>query len=70
MNLNTILLLAIPAAIIELILMAVAIVTVAKKTKTKYMNKTAWILIIIFVSWIGSICALIIEGGQDEYDSD
>ena len=67
MDEKTILLL-IPIAIIQFILMAVALVNVIKKPKTKYLNKTIWIVLIIAVSYIGSIVYLVIEGGTDDSD--
>ena len=62
------LLLLIPVAIIQAILMIVALVNVIKKSKTKYLNKPIWIALIIFVGYVGSIGYLLVEGGHDDSD--
>jgi len=63
-----IILLLTPLILIQLILVIVCLVSVSKKEKTKYLNKLAWILIILFINLIGSIAYLLIESEKNDSD--
>jgi len=65
---TTLILLLIPVMIIQLALIIIALVNISKKAKVKYMNKVAWIIIIIMVNLIGPICYLILEGEKNDSD--
>jgi len=62
---GTLILLLIPVIIIQLALMIYCLVNVIKKTETKYLNKLAWILIIVLINIFGPIVYLIMEGAHD-----
>ena len=64
----TILLLAIPIVVIQLALMIRNLIHVRKVTKTKYLSKTIWVLIILFGNLIGNIVYMIIGGDNDDSD--
>ncbi len=54
----------IPLIILQLILMIVALVDLAKREKVKWLPKWAWVLVIIFIETIGSIVYLVV--GREE----
>ena len=69
MQLNqTLFLLLLPVAFIQLGLMIYALVKAIKNKTTKYMNQALWILIIVLLNIIGPILYLVLEGGQDDRD--
>jgi len=68
MEQQTIILLAIPIALINLTLAIISLVNLYKKPRTKHLSKPIWACIVLFVQTIGPIAYLVIEGGT--YDSD
>ncbi|MCL2860279.1 MAG: PLDc N-terminal domain-containing protein [Oscillospiraceae bacterium] len=67
MDKTTILLLT-PIILIQLILMIINLVNISKKSKTKYLSRVIWVFIVILTSYIGNICYLILESGDDGQD--
>jgi hypothetical protein len=49
----------IPILLIELILIIIALVDLSRREKVRYLPKWAWVLLIIFIQFIGSIGYLI-----------
>lgn len=64
MDTQTIILLVIPIIAIHVILVVVNLLNIKKKTCTKFLTKSLWIIIIIFIQIIGSIAYMVIEGGH------
>jgi len=69
MDTQTMILLVIPIIVIHVILVVINLLNIKKKTRTKFLTKSIWIIIIIFIQIIGSIAYMVIEGGHD-HDSD
>ncbi|MCL2320674.1 MAG: PLDc N-terminal domain-containing protein [Oscillospiraceae bacterium] len=65
---KTMILLLIPLILLQLILMIINLVNISKKAKTKYLNKTVWVIFILLLSYIGNVAYLLIEGGNDDSD--
>jgi len=57
-----------PILLIQLILMIINLINISKKSKTKYLSKIIWVFIVILTSYIGNICYLIFESGDDGQD--
>lgn len=53
-----------PLLIIQLALLAVAVIDLIRRDNVRYLPKWAWAVIIFLISWIGPISYLII--GRDE----
>jgi hypothetical protein len=49
----------IPIVVLELILIIVALVDLIRREKTRYLPKWAWVILIIFIQFFGSIGYLI-----------
>jgi hypothetical protein len=64
--LQTLLLILIPIALLELALMVIALVDVLRRKRTKG-PKWAWILVIVFIEIIGPIVYLLV--GREEADA-
>ena len=58
-------LLLIPIVLIELALLAVALVDWARRRSFRYLNKWIWLAIIVAVSGIGSIAYLVLGRNDD-----
>lgn len=58
-------LLVIPILIIQLVLTIINIINIKDKIKTKTLNKTIWIIIILLGNIFGNICYMIIESDSD-----
>ena len=69
MDIKTLLLLT-PVLLIQLVLIIISLVNIIKKKKTKYLNKPIWIVLILFITYIGSICYLVIEGTDSSEGED
>ncbi len=54
----------VPVILLELVLLIVAVVDLARREKTRYLPKWAWALIVIFIQIFGPIVYLII--GREE----
>ena len=54
----------IPVVLLELILIIIALVDLVRREKTRYLPKYAWVLLILFVQFFGSIGYLIF--GREE----
>lgn len=61
--------LLIPVFIIQIILIVIALKHLLKRNKTLYLDKTIWILIILFICIIGAVTYIALEGkeGNDSY---
>ena len=59
-NIGTILLLAIPLVLIQLILMIVCLVDLARREKVKGLPKWAWAIIIVLGELVGPVVYLIV----------
>ena len=66
---NKILLLLLPIAVIQIILVVINIVNLKKKTATKYFNKTIWLILLLMFSYISNIAYILVEGDNND-DSD
>ena len=62
------LLLLAPVAAIQLGLIIFCLVKLLRSSRTNYLNKPIWALIIIFINLIGSILYLILESGHNDRD--
>lgn len=60
-----IVLLLIPIILVELALLAVALVDWARRGSYRYLNKWVWLAIIVAVSGTGSIAYLVLGRGDD-----
>jgi hypothetical protein len=49
----------IPIVLLELLLIIIALVDLVRREKTRYLPKWAWVLLIIFIQFFGSIGYLI-----------
>ena len=65
---TTLLILILPIALIQIVLMIINLINLSKKRETKYLNKYAWLCIILFLGLIGNIVYLVIE--SEKHDSD
>lgn len=52
----------IPLILLQVTLIIVALLKLRKTTKTKYLSKPNWVLIILFVNLFGPIAFLSLEG--------
>jgi hypothetical protein len=64
-NLNDLLPLLVPAAILQLILLLVALIHLIRHKKTKNLNVWAWGAIILFVNIVGPILYLTVGRGEE-----
>lgn len=61
--------LLIPVLLIQLSLVVIALRDILKKGKTTYLDKTIWIVLILFISLFGPAAYLLLEGKEDnEHD--
>jgi D-alanyl-lipoteichoic acid acyltransferase DltB (MBOAT superfamily) len=65
---TTIWLLIAPILLIHIALIIRNLIHISKKTKTKYLNKTVWILIMVCIQFIGNIAYILVEGENDDSD--
>jgi hypothetical protein len=70
MDNTTILLLASPLILIQLVLMIMNLINLYKKKKMRYLNKALWLVIILLGNLIGNIVYLLIEGNKNDSDKD
>jgi len=68
MDNTTIMLLASPVIVLQLVLMAINLLNWNRKKKTRYLDKTWWLVIILLGSLIGNVVYMILE--SDKNDSD
>jgi hypothetical protein len=54
----------IPVVLLELILIIIALADLVRREKTRYLPKWAWVLLILFIQFFGSIGYLIF--GREE----
>ena len=62
---DKVIMLLIPIVIIQCILVVINIVNLSKRPSTKYLNKTAWILLILICGYLSNIAYILIEGDKD-----
>lgn len=60
------LLVALPLVLIQLALIIYNVRNLNKIAETKYLNKTIWLLIIIFGNLLGNICFMLLEGNNND----
>ncbi|MGT2933499.1 PLDc N-terminal domain-containing protein [Streptococcus catagoni] len=51
-----------PLIILQISLIVIALLKLKKMTRTTYLNKAAWVLIILLVNIVGPIAFITIEG--------
>ena len=66
MDTNMIILLITPYIIIQVILMVINLINIRKKTETKYLNKTIWVVIILLFQVPGNLAYMLIENGDEK----
>jgi len=66
-NMDTmkLILLLIPVYLIQLTLQIYSLINIIKRNKFKYLNKWAWVVIVIFGNLVGAIIYLILRGEDD-----
>ncbi|EFR43599.1 PLDc N-terminal domain-containing protein [Streptococcus pseudoporcinus] len=55
----------IPLILLQVLLIIIALLKLRKMSKTKYLSKTVWVLIIIFINLFGPIVFLSLEGKNE-----
>ena len=68
MDTTTIILLASPVIVLQLVLMVINLLNWNRKKKTRYLDKVWWLAIIILGGLIGNVVYMILE--SDKNDSD
>ncbi|VTS12404.1 PLDc N-terminal domain-containing protein [Streptococcus pseudoporcinus] len=56
---------SIPLILLQVLLIIIALLKLRKMSKTKYLSKTIWMLIIIFINLFGPIVFLSLEGKNE-----
>ncbi len=57
-------LLLLPIILIQIFLLTFALLKLISKKESKYLNKTIWFFIVIFVNIFGPIAFLVLEGDK------
>ncbi len=60
----------IPLAVIQLLLLVIALIDVVKREKVTGGNKVVWILVIVFINIVGPIIYLLVGRKESEIDRD
>jgi ABC-type nickel/cobalt efflux system permease component RcnA len=66
----TIVLLAAPVVVIQLVLMVVNLLNLNKKKTVRYLTRTVWLLIIVIGGLIGNIVYMVVENDRHDGNKD
>jgi len=68
MDTSTLILLLSPIILIQIALLIRNLINLSKKEKTRYFNKTTWIILILLFNYISNIAYILVEGDNDDSD--